>query len=169
MLIKKNQLFEKTFQQSRFAPGSKIDAMIMECKPEKAKLILSVKEAESAETAAQIKKYGARDSGAVLVPGEPDDSLLLEAIRYEGAIRMPPDGRLPASVVADFERWIVRGAGDPRVSDAPAVATEATSRETYDFGPGREHWYASLPMAIPDRASTPCSSRRDDRQPIRRR
>ena len=80
------------------------------------------------------------DSGAVLVPGEPDDSLLLEAIRYEGAIRMPPDGRLPASVVADFERWIVRGAGDPRVSDAPAVATEATSRETYDFGPGREHW-----------------------------
>ena len=66
VLIKKNQLFEKTFQQSRFAPGSKIDAMIMECKPEKSKLILSVKEAESAESAAQIKKYGARDSGAVL-------------------------------------------------------------------------------------------------------
>lgn len=66
VLIKKNQLFEKTFQTSRFTPGSKIDAMIIECKPEKLKLVLSVKAAEKAETQAQIKKYGARDSGAVL-------------------------------------------------------------------------------------------------------
>ena len=90
------------------------------------------------------------DSGAVLVPGEPDDSLLLEAIRYEGAIRMPPDGRLPASVVADFERWIVRGAWDPRVSDVPVAATEAASRETYDFGPGREHWaFRTMDRPVP--------------------
>ena len=38
----------------------------MECKPEKLKLVLSLKAAEEAEAAAQIKKYGVRDSGAVL-------------------------------------------------------------------------------------------------------
>ena len=79
------------------------------------------------------------DSGVVVVPGAPDDSLLMEAIRYEGAIKMPPGGRLPASIVADFERWITQGAMDPRVSDVPVVATEAES-DVYDFGPGREHW-----------------------------
>ena len=65
-LIKKKLLSEKTLQQSRFTPGSKIDVMIMECKPEKLKLVLSLKAAEEAETTAQIKKYGVRDSGAVL-------------------------------------------------------------------------------------------------------
>ena len=80
------------------------------------------------------------DSGAVVVPGVPDDSLLIEAIRYEGVLQMPPDGRLPASVVADFERWVTRGARDPRVSDTPVVATGAESGEAYDFGPGRDHW-----------------------------
>jgi len=81
------------------------------------------------------------DSGAVVVPGAPDDSLLIEAIRYEGVIKMPPGGRLPASVVADFEWWITQGARDPRVSDTPVVvATGAESGGAYDFGPGREHW-----------------------------
>ena len=45
---------------------SKIDAMIIECRPEKLKLVLSVKAALEAETKAQIKKYGDIDSGAVL-------------------------------------------------------------------------------------------------------
>ena len=38
-----------------------------ESKPEKSKVILSVKDAEAAETAAQIKKYGSKvGTGAVL-------------------------------------------------------------------------------------------------------
>ena len=34
------------------------------------------------------------DSGPAVVPGKPDESLLVEAIRYE-ALEMPPDGKLP--------------------------------------------------------------------------
>ena len=89
------------------------------------------------------------DSGAVVVPGSPDDSLLIDVIRYDGPIRMPPDGRLPAAVVADFERWVARGAVDPRVSDVPVVAARSDSGGAYDFGPGREHW-AFRPMARPE-------------------
>ena len=80
------------------------------------------------------------DSGAVMVAGAPDDSLLIKAIQYEGPIKMPPDGRLPDDVVADFERWITAGAPDPRVSDTPVVAARSDAGAEYDFGPGREHW-----------------------------
>src|SRR5438309_1607678 len=34
------------------------------------------------------------DSGAVIEPGKPEDSLLVEAIRYEGDIKMPPKAKL---------------------------------------------------------------------------
>ncbi len=97
--------------------------------------------------AAGIRTGG--DSGAAVVPGAPDDSLLIDVIRYDGPIRMPPDGRLPAAVVADFERWVARGAVDPRISDTPVVAARSDSGAAYDFGPGREHW-AFRPMAHPE-------------------
>ena len=89
------------------------------------------------------------DSGAVVVPGSPDDSLLIDVIRYGGPIKMPPDGRLPAAVVADFERWVARGAVDPRTSAAPVVAARADRGAAYDFGPGRAHW-AFRSMARPE-------------------
>ena len=89
------------------------------------------------------------DSGPAVVPGSPDESLLIDVIRYDGPIKMPPDGRLPAAVVADFERWVARGAVDSRASDAPVVAARSDRGAAYDFGPGREHW-AYRPMARPE-------------------
>ena len=40
-------------------------------------------------------------SGPAIVPGKPEDSLLLHALRYEGR-KMPPSGQLSDAVVADF-------------------------------------------------------------------
>ena len=97
--------------------------------------------------AAGVRSGG--DSGPVVVPGVPDESLLIDAIRYEGPIKMPPDGRLPPGVVADFERWVSRGAPDPRTADVPVVAVRSASEGDYDFGPGREHW-AFRPMTHPE-------------------
>ena len=79
------------------------------------------------------------DSGAVIVPGSPEDSLLIEALHYEGLTQMPPDGKLAAHVIADFEQWIRRGAPDPRTGEAQTVVAARTA-ETFDYGPGREHW-----------------------------
>ncbi|MCY3932577.1 MAG: PSD1 and planctomycete cytochrome C domain-containing protein [Acidobacteria bacterium] len=79
------------------------------------------------------------DSGAVIVPGSPQDSLMIEALHYEGLTQMPPDGKLPAHVIADFEQWIRRGAPDPRTGAEQTVVATRTA-ETFDYGPGREHW-----------------------------
>jgi cytochrome c553 len=60
------------------------------------------------------------DSGAVVVPGKPGDSLLLKSLRHDGKLKMPPKSALPAQVVADFEQWIAMGAPDPRVGGGSA-------------------------------------------------
>ena len=51
------------------------------------------------------------DSGPAIVPGNPDESLLIQAIRYrDEELRMPPKAKLPDAVVADFEAWVKMGA-----------------------------------------------------------
>jgi mono/diheme cytochrome c family protein len=56
------------------------------------------------------------DSGAAIVPGHPEQSLLLQAIRQAGDLKMPPPParRLPDSIIADFEEWIQDGATWPK-------------------------------------------------------
>lgn len=72
------------------------------------------------------------ESGAAIVPGNPKQSLLLKALRYEG-FEMPPKGQLSESVVADFAQWIKMGAPDPRKDDAPTTAG-------IDLEAGRKFW-----------------------------
>ena len=43
------------------------------------------------------------ESGVVVVPGKPAESLLISALHYD-ALEMPPRNPLPAEVVADFEQ-----------------------------------------------------------------
>ncbi len=53
------------------------------------------------------------ESGAAIVAGDANASLIIQALQYDG-IEMPPQQRLPDSVVADFKTWVQRGAADPR-------------------------------------------------------
>ncbi|NBU41157.1 MAG: DUF1553 domain-containing protein [Planctomycetia bacterium] len=72
------------------------------------------------------------DSGPALVPGRPDESRIVEAVRYANPdLRMPPQNKLPAEDVATLERWIATGAVDPRedVAAAPAAAPLGMSLE----------------------------------------
>ncbi len=59
------------------------------------------------DSAAGIAAGG--DSGATLVKGKSAESLLMEALRFEG-LEMPPAGKLPDEVIADFAKWIDMGA-----------------------------------------------------------
>src|SRR5262245_723621 len=61
------------------------------------------------------------DSGPAIVPGQPSKSLLVQALRQESDLRMPPTGKLPEAVIADFVRWIEAGAPDPRKPDQVVV------------------------------------------------
>ncbi len=84
------------------------------------------------DTRAGVQQGGA--SGVVVVPGFPDRSMLIEALAYENEdLQMPPAGKLPAEVIADFVAWVARGAPDPR--DAKAALTS-----TPDLESGRRHW-----------------------------
>ncbi len=56
------------------------------------------------------------ESGPVIVPGKPDESLLIDAINYR-SLEMPPadhGGQLPAEEIAILTRWVAQGAPDPR-------------------------------------------------------
>ena len=46
------------------------------------------------------------ESGPVVVPGKPDESRLVEAIRYAGDLRMPPKGELSEADVAALVAWV---------------------------------------------------------------
>lgn len=68
------------------------------------------------DTRAGFRKGG--DSGRAIESGRPDDSLLIRVLEHSSEIaQMPPDGRLPDAVLADFREWIERGAPDPRPDD----------------------------------------------------
>ena len=51
------------------------------------------------------------DSGAAMVPGSPDKSLMVEAVHQTGDLKMPPKGgKLSDAQIADIEAWIKAGA-----------------------------------------------------------
>ena len=77
------------------------------------------------------------ESGAALIPGEPDKSLLAKAIRYSDPdLRMPPRGKLSAQQVGDFNTWIRMGAPWPD----DAVKPTAASAKTFNFKERSKHW-----------------------------
>jgi len=98
----------------------------------KGKLLLDTREAA---------RHGG-ETGPAVVPGDPDASVLLQALRYEN-FEMPPKGKLPAQTIADFEKWIKDGAADPREgSGAPTIAPPAA----IDFAAARRFWSLQPPL-----------------------
>lgn len=83
------------------------------------------------------------ESGAAVVPHQPQDSLLLEAIRYE-SFEMPPKTRLSAEVIANFEKWISNGAVDPR--DAVKVPVQQREKAEIDWDQERQFWAFTPPQ-----------------------
>ena len=84
------------------------------------------------------KLVEATDEGALVVPGNPDKSRLIQAVRYVGEAKMPPKGKLPDAVLADLTTWVKAGAVWP--------ADKTTSAEPKDAW--RKHW-AFQPVADP--------------------
>ncbi len=92
------------------------------------------------------------DSGQVLVPGEPDKSLLIEAIRYTNHdMQMPPKKRLADSEIKALEDWVKMGAPDPRES-----LTAAKREAGIDIEAGRKFWsFTPLQRVEPPTADLP--------------
>lgn len=78
------------------------------------------------------------DSGPAIVPGDPENSLLMEAISYQNLdLQMPPEGQLAASLRDDIAHWIKDGAVDPR--ETPQSSRPVADR--FDLvSRAAEHW-----------------------------
>jgi hypothetical protein len=86
-------------------------------------------------------------SGPAIVAGKPAESRLFTALNYSDPLaQMPPSGKLPDAVLADFEQWIARGAADPRAT-APAMAAAAPQYKGMSLEEGRK-WWAFQPVAV---------------------
>ena len=84
------------------------------------------------DTREGVEQGGSR--GPAVVPGRPDQSILIEALKHtDRSLAMPPGGKLSDSVLADFVQWVTLGAPYPR--DA-----QAAEPEKMDLESGRRHW-----------------------------
>jgi Protein of unknown function (DUF1553)/Protein of unknown function (DUF1549)/Planctomycete cytochrome C len=84
------------------------------------------------------------DSGPAVVVGQADQSLLIQAIRYEDtATAMPPDGKLSDREISILEDWVNRG--------VPFPLHEQTERvqKKIDIEEGRNHWAFVKLKAVP--------------------
>jgi hypothetical protein len=74
------------------------------------------------------------DQGPALVPGDPDKSLLIRAVRHaEPEFKMPPKQKLSDAQIAALVAWVKMGAPAPA---GPAVDT----RPTHDIAAARRNW-----------------------------
>ncbi|MCA9270057.1 MAG: DUF1549 domain-containing protein, partial [Planctomycetales bacterium] len=78
-------------------------------------------------------------SGPAFVSGDPEKSLLVQSLRYDG-VEMPPDAPLPEAVIRDFAQWVQRGAPAPRGSETAKGDAQALDREAL---------WSFLPIADP--------------------
>ena len=95
--------------------------------------ILQQKSGLRLDTAALIRKGG--KGGAGLVPGQPDDSLLVEMLTGSGGVQMPPAGDgtpLNAEELDLVKRWITQGAKGP-ADEQPQIDP-------------REYWSYKVPV-----------------------
>ncbi len=100
------------------------------------------------DSAAGIAAGG--ESGKVLVKGKSRESLLLKSLRHDG-LEMPPSGKLPDEVVADFARWIDLGAPDPR-----GVETAVRPKREISVEEGKKWWaFRPLQTVVPPDVHNP--------------
>jgi hypothetical protein len=87
----------------------------------------------------------------LVIPGEPDKSRLIRAVRQVGDIRMPPKGKLPISAIDALAAWVRMGATYPAAVSKPRADP-------------RTHWaFRSVRRVPPPAVQDPSSNDAVDR------
>ncbi|HEV7403970.1 MAG TPA: PSD1 and planctomycete cytochrome C domain-containing protein [Chthoniobacteraceae bacterium] len=83
------------------------------------------------------------DNGPALVPGKPETSLLVKAVRWSDPdIEMPPKHKLAEGAIADLAKWVEMGAPDPRDGAKGNAQREIQVEKSRDF-------WSFKPLAAP--------------------
>lgn len=95
------------------------------------------------------------DSGKAVLPGEPAESLLLQAVRYEDdALQMPPDEPLKEGDIRALERWVRNGAAGP-LQDMGETEFSLLGDQTALRAKATSHWaFQPVTAAIPPEVET---------------
>ena len=89
---------------------------------------------------------GGKSGVPAVVPGKPDESLLVKAIQGSHKdLKMPPGKPLPKEQVQAFVEWVKMGAPDPRTGSTPVVKEQPS----YDWEQEKKHW-AYQPVRNPE-------------------
>jgi len=86
------------------------------------------------------------ETGTALVPGDPVQSKLLQVLRHEGAIKMPPKGKLEDAQIQAIEDWIAMGAPWP----GGGAAIEAKRPMAERIAEARATHWAFQPVRKPE-------------------
>ncbi len=77
------------------------------------------------------------DTGPAILPGNTDESLVIEAVRYSNPdFEMPPKGKLSAEEITLLEQWVKMGSPDPRVGGSSLKP----AKRGIDLEKGRKFW-----------------------------
>jgi hypothetical protein len=90
------------------------------------------------------------DSGPVIIPGKPEESTLIQAIRHQDEdIAMPKSGaKLDDSIIQDFVQWVAMGAPDPR-EEAPSQEELGQDQDWAAVLERRKSWWSFQPITDP--------------------
>lgn len=87
------------------------------------------------------------DTGSVIVPGSPEKSLLIRAVRFEDPdLEMPPSGKIPEREIALLVQWVKMGAPYP---ENGAGAARRAERARVDLATARSFWSFPMPQRRP--------------------
>ena len=89
-------------------------------------------------------------SGPAIVPGDPDKSLLVQAIRQTSdKLKMPKGGRLKPDEIETLVEWVRGGAMWPPSAAAGATAGKPASAPTYVIKPEHRAFWSFQPLRKP--------------------
>ncbi|MHA3772837.1 PSD1 and planctomycete cytochrome C domain-containing protein [Verrucomicrobiota bacterium sgz303538] len=90
------------------------------------------------------------DTGPAIVPGKPDESLLISSIRHDDPdLKMPSKApKLDDAVIADLTAWVKMGAPDPR--DRPEPVQAGDKKPWADLLAARRQWWSFQPVKKPE-------------------
>ena len=76
-------------------------------------------------------------SGPAIVPGDSAGSLLIQALGYDHALKMPPTEALPTETIADFKQWVDDGAAwsDAAAARVPEYVISDSHRAHWSYQP----------------------------------
>ena len=77
------------------------------------------------------------DTGPALVPGKPDESLLVDAVRYGDTYQMPPTSQLAQAEIDTLAEWVRRGA---HWGVETSTSQPAAPEQEFDLAARLGHW-----------------------------